>query len=74
MKTLLTCMLFVLLTSCSHVKVVWSADACEVGLINKCNSFCRTNHSKVEEFIKTDQYYQCTCVKDMEATFRNVCE
>jgi len=76
MKKYLLLFPILLMTSCAlmSAKVIWYADECEVNLISKCQSFCKTNKSKVEEFVKTTQYYRCICVKDMEATFTNVCD
>jgi hypothetical protein len=59
--------------SCAPV-VIWSINSCEVSLVSKCQSFCKLNRSKAEEFVKTTQYHQCVCQKEMEAKFYNACE
>jgi hypothetical protein len=74
MKKCIIILMAMMFVSCAHTKVIWSIDPCEVNLINKCYGFCKSNHSKVDGFVKTNQEYKCSCTKDMEVTFKNVCE
>ena len=78
MKKYILFILFAILSSCAYfqsfAKPIWSIDTCEIAIISKCNSFCKLNKGKVEEFSKTVLYYSCICTRDMEAKFYNACE
>lgn len=73
MKKYIALLLALVCLSCAHTNVIWSIDSCEVALVTKCKAFCKANHAVVEDFVKTYDYYKCTCGKEMEVRFFNAC-